>query len=71
MIFNCKKPQHGDMRVRKCFALFPVRLVDRAVMWLETYYKCEYYVDTYGIHEWWVSHITMSEYEAILWKDKK
>lgn len=42
------KPEYGDFRTRKVFALLPTRMDDNVIVWLEQYNQREQWTEEYG-----------------------
>jgi hypothetical protein len=52
MIIKKKYNNYGDKRTVKRFALFPVRIDDDTLIWLEYYYSTEVYYHSF-INDFW------------------
>lgn len=52
MIIKKKYNNYGDKRTVKRFALFPVRIDDDTLIWLEYYYSTEVYCQAFRTDFW-------------------
>lgn len=64
-------PSHGDRRVKKKFAWFPVCMGGNDFIWFESYWAMQEYRVYYGGHSWygWTTQkLGYKEEDTYLWR---
>lgn len=69
MKWKADNPKHGEQRIYKRFAVFPVEIDNDIWIWLETYYVVREYNAKHWHWEWWSRHKWQGNADNYLNKD--